>query len=99
MYTQGIYEGLFDVLHDIAEKKYATDSGTIDDETLVADLYAKTEALKTSLKFAIPVEKDEGIKNQLIQKYDDIQQLCAKVRSLQCDDETPKIMSLKPKSY
>jgi len=80
--TEGIYEDLFKVFHELSEKNEQVNPSSEDPEELVEALYDSVEALKDSINSAIKSEKDEGVKNQLIQKYDDLQMTCAKLKSV-----------------
>lgn len=80
--TEGTYEDLFAVFHDLAEKNEQVAPSSDDPEELVESLYDSVEALKDSINSAIKSEQDEGVKNQLIQKYDDLQMTCAKLKSV-----------------
>ena len=80
--SEEAYEGLFDVLHETAEKFFAANRPKIDDDSESMDAYAKIESLKESFAKAIKEEEDEGVKNVLIQSYDSLQQICAKFYSV-----------------
>ncbi len=85
--TEGTYGDLFAVFHELAEKNQQTNPSTEDPEELVESLYETVEKLKGSVNAAIKSEKDEGVKNQLIQKYDDLQMICAKLKSVMGEKE------------
>lgn len=80
--TEGTYEDLFAVFHELSEKNQQTNPSAEDPEDLVESLYGTVEKLKESINSAIKSEKDEGVKNQLISKYDDLQMTCAKLKSV-----------------
>lgn len=85
--TEGTYEDLFAVFHELAEKEQQVTPSKEDAGALVRNLYDEVELLKDMVAKEIRTEKDEGVKNQLIQKYDDLQMTCAKLRSVLEEDE------------
>lgn len=85
--TEGTYEELFAVFHELAEKNQQVVPSSEDPSALVSALYSSVEALKMAVNSAIKSEKDEGVKNQLIQKYDDLQMTCAKLKSVIDEEE------------
>ena len=84
--TEETYEWLFDIFHELSEKQESVSPSNDDEDSLVSFLYKQVWALKDSLNKSISGEKDEWVKNQLIQKYDDIQLLRAKLWSLVYDE-------------
>jgi len=99
--TEETYEGLFNIFHTLSEKNEQIIPSKGDANGLVVKLYSEVEKSKEALKSAIKAEKDEWVKNQLVQSYDDIQLLCAKLKSLIDEDEgyeekeEPKVLTKK----
>lgn len=80
--SEDTYNELFEVLHSTIEKHYSLNIPKDDKETMQEDLYATIDSLCNDYKKAITEEKDEGVKNVLIQNYDSLQTVRAKFRSV-----------------
>ena len=94
--TGDTYDFAIEMFHDLSEKMYAVKPSTEDAQDLIKALYAQSDDLLEELNKAIKEESDEWVKNQLISKYDSLQQHCAKLQALICDEEDEEEDKLNP---
>jgi hypothetical protein len=93
--TWDTYEFAIEMFHDLSEKFYAVKPSTDDEQDLIKTLYIQSDDLLDEINKAIKSESDEWVKNQLISKYDSLQQHCAKLQALICEDEDDKPVTKK----